>query len=79
MENEWFEIAYINFNKAILHGRVQRGRDKFGVNIEQEIEIVLSESEKSAICDLIAKHERALRKVYRAIADARYDEPGFGA
>lgn len=74
MENEWLEIAYINFSKAILHGRIQRGRDAHGVGIEEDVEIVLTEQEKAAVEALNYAHDREMRNLLRGFVATRSTE-----
>jgi len=60
MSEDWFEIAYINFEKAILHGRRKD---------QTEVEIVLTEEQKRAVEDLNFKHEMAIQKLLRGWAN----------
>ena len=70
MPEEWFEVAYINFDKAILHGRMTAGHDKFGVRIEREVEIVLGEHQKRQIEELNEEHRS---KMQQLLGDFAYD------
>jgi hypothetical protein len=66
MAEEWFEVAYINFGKAILHGRATAGRDDFGVRQEREVEIVLTDEQKRQIEDMNTDHHIAMQKLLRS-------------
>lgn len=72
MPEEWFEVAYINFDKAILHGRVMdETTEKYGtfirgVNAERYIEQVLTDEQKDAIVDLNEQHQEAMQKLLRS-------------
>lgn len=57
MPEEWLEVAYINFDKAIMHGRVTEGRDSFGVRHQREIEQVLTGPQQDTLADLNLRHE----------------------
>lgn len=65
MEQEWLNIAYINFDKAIMHGRVVAGRDSYGVTIEREIEQTLTDAQKQAVDDLDFKHQQERRALLK--------------
>lgn len=69
MSEEWLEIAYINFGKAILHGRVTEGIDEFRVRKEREVEQVLTDEQKRAVEALNTKHEIAMSKLLRSFVD----------
>ena len=66
MSNEWLEIAWINFSKAILHGQVVTGRDKFGVSIEQSVDLILTAEQSECIQDLNAKQDAEMFKLLRS-------------
>lgn len=66
MPEEWLEVAYINFDKAILHGRVIEGKDKFGVRQEREIEQVLTGPQQDTLADLNLQHEIERAKLLRS-------------
>lgn len=66
MPEEWFEVAYINFDKAILHGRVMGERDENLYRKETMIEQVLTEEQKRAIEDLNFEHDRAMQRLLRS-------------
>ena len=72
MPEEWFDVAYINFDKAILHGRVtvleKRGAAIHG-RTERMIEQVLTDEQKRAIEDLNEDHREAMQKLLRSFVD----------
>ena len=61
MENEWLDVAYINFDKAILHGQVIQGQQ------EVEVEQVLTKDEIRLIQDLNFKHQCEMKAVLRVL------------
>mgnify|MGYP003441354063 CR=1 FL=1 len=71
MEQEWLEIAYINFDKAIMHGRVTVGRDNLGCIKEREVEQVLTDEQKRAVEDLEIKHRSELRRLLKSFVDGQ--------
>ena len=56
MEAEWLEIAYINFEKVIMHGQSKEGI------VEQE----LTQEQKYALFDLNVKHSREMQELLRS-------------
>lgn len=71
MSDEWLELANINFDKVIMHGRITEGFDEFRVRREREIEQVLTDAQKQAVNDLQIKHNDQMRKLLRSfIAEA---------
>lgn len=48
MENEWLEVAYINFDKAVMHGQIVKytQHGDFRVFGEVQIEQVLTQDQK---------------------------------
>ena len=58
MENEWLDLAYINFDKVIMHGQIAES----AVQIEQ----VLTQEQKEQVYDLNEKHQREMRKLLRS-------------
>lgn len=66
MEQEWLDIAYINFDKAIMHGRVVAGRDDYGVTIEREIEQTLTDVQKQAVEDIDFRHQQERRALLKS-------------
>lgn len=69
MPEEYFDVAYINFDKAILHGRIRGGMDANRCVIEAMIEQVLTDDQKSAIEDLNFKHQMAMDKLLSSFVD----------
>lgn len=61
MSEDWFDIAWVNHNKAILHG--QRAD-------QTTVERVLTAAERDRIWDLNAKHERESNALLRELAGA---------
>lgn len=66
MPEEWLELAHINFDKTILHGRVTAGRDEFRVRQEREIEQVLTVDQKAAWQSLSERHHDEMQKLLRS-------------
>ena len=58
MENEWLDLAYINFEKVSMHGQFAES----AVQIEQ----VLTQEQKEQVYDLNEKHQREMRKLLRS-------------
>lgn len=56
MENEWLDLAYINFDKVIMHGQI----------VDVEIEQVLTQEQKNKVYDLNEKHQREMRALLRS-------------
>ncbi len=63
MTNEWLELAWINFVKAILHGQVVVD------NREIEIEQVLTEEQREAVYRLEGKHEYEMARLLRSFVN----------
>lgn len=63
MSNEWFEIAYINFAEAILHGQMVGEDGK-----EVEVRKVLSDEQKAIIIEINERHRDELNAVLRSMA-----------
>lgn len=76
MPEEWFEVAYINFDKAILHGRVRvpmlisNGEYFHNTHGPQEIEQVLTDEQKNAIADLNEKHQDEMQKLLKSFVES---------
>lgn len=71
MPEEWFEVAYINFDKAILHGRIMKNQiistgSMAAVRVERYVEQVLTDEQKRQIEDLNSDHELAMQKLLRS-------------
>lgn len=75
MPEEWFEVAYINFNKVILHGRImedtvqKRGTFIQGTKRERYIEQVLTDEQKRQIEDMNEEHREAMQKLLRSFIE----------
>ena len=63
MPEEYFNISWVNFTKAILWGRIKLGRDDYGVTQEKEIEQVLTEQQLETLRDLEERHYIEKRKL----------------
>lgn len=76
MPEEWFEVAYINFDKAILHGRVmEETTEKYGtfirgVNRERYIEQVLTDDQKREIEDLNFAHDQKMQSLLKSFVES---------
>lgn len=66
MPEEWFEVAYINFDKAILHGRIRVGFVGYDRPTEKMVEQVLTSEQKRQIEDLNFEHDQAMQKLLRS-------------
>ena len=64
MESEWLDLAYINFDKVIMHGRIMQNHR------EIEIEQILTQEQKNQVYDLNANHERELRELLKSFINA---------
>lgn len=60
MPEEFFDVAYINFDKAILHGRITAGVDEYGCRKEAYVEQVLTDEQKRMIQVLNTNHQNAM-------------------
>jgi len=60
MESQWYEIAWINFTKAILHGRHGDGAD------EREIEQVLTGEQREQVYDMDERHRNEKTALLRS-------------
>lgn len=68
MENEWLDLAYINYEKVIMHGQVikREQHGDFRMSGEVQIEQVLTQEQKELVEDLNFKHEREMRALLRS-------------
>jgi hypothetical protein len=73
MPEEYFDVAYINHNKAVLHGRVRAGRDADGCSVERYVEIVLTDEQKCEIERLNCRHDTIMQNLLRSFAHASED------
>ena len=69
MNNEWLDLAYINFDKVILHGRICTGVDAEGCNLERLVEQELTEEQKQLVYDLNFKHQCEMNAVLRGFVN----------
>jgi uncharacterized protein (DUF433 family) len=60
MTNEWLELAWINYVKAILHGQIVVD------NREIEVEQVLTEEQREAVYNLTERHSREMARLLRS-------------
>lgn len=51
MPEEWLEVAHINFDEVLVHGRITEGRDGFGVRQEQTVKQWLSDEQRERLQD----------------------------
>lgn len=67
MNNEWLDIAYINFDEAILHGQIvsKEQYDGFYMSGEKEVRQVLTEEQKRLVEDLNFKHQQETFKLLK--------------
>lgn len=66
MSEEWFDVAYINFDEAILHGRMTEGMDEFRVWRERDVRQVLTDDQKRSIEEMNMTHQSAMQKLLRS-------------
>lgn len=76
MPEEWFEVAYINYDKAILHGRVMEmvkpdhpALNQAFFRKEREIEQVLTEEQKNAIVDMNERHQDEMQALLKSFVE----------
>lgn len=69
MPEEYFDVAYINFEKAILHGRIRGGIDANRCVIEAMIEQVLTDDQTYAIDGLNFKHQMEMNELLSSFVD----------
>lgn len=65
MPEEWFDVAYINFDKAIMHGRVMFTNEE-GFRQERYIEQVLTPSQKGALESLQSAHDLETQRLLKS-------------
>lgn len=70
MPEEWFEVAYINFDKAILHGRMTAGFDEYRVRQERYLEQVLTDDQKRQIEDLNFAHDQKMQSLLKSFVES---------
>lgn len=69
MPEEYFDIAYINFDKAILHGRITGEMDEYRCRKEYMVEQVLTDEQKRQVEDLSSKHDIAMQRLLASFVD----------
>lgn len=68
MSEDWYDLAYINFDEVILHGRRKSGVDEFGVSIERDVRVVLSSEQWEAVERLSSRHQTEMQNLLRGMA-----------
>lgn len=68
MENEFYDIAWINIDKAILHGNCRRGGQ------ETTIEMVLTNDQRDKVYDLNERHARETKELLSSFVGESDDE-----
>lgn len=68
MENEWLDVAYINYDKVIMHGQIvqKQQHEGFYISGEVQIEQVLTQEQKEKVYDLNFKHGREMRSLLKS-------------
>lgn len=66
MESTWLEIAYINLDEAILHGRVAGKMDRYGVVSERDVRQTLTDEQKNAVVDMNERHRDEMRALLKS-------------
>jgi len=75
MPEEWFEVAYINYDKAILHGRarvpmlISNGEYFHNTHGPKDIEQVLTDEQKNAIVDMNERHQDEMQALLKSFVD----------
>ena len=76
MPEEWFEEAYINYDKAILHGRVRvpalisNGQYFHNTHEPRDIEQVLTDEQKDAIVDMNERHQDEMQELLKSFVES---------
>ena len=71
MPEEYFDVAYINFSKAILCGRIVGGLDENRCRIECDVEQILTSEQAEKISDLNSAHQQKLNKLLASFVDRK--------
>ena len=75
MPEEWFEVAYINYDKAILHGRARvpmligNGEYFHNTHEPKDIEQVLTDEQKNAIVDMNERHREEMQALLKSFVN----------
>lgn len=64
MSNEWFELAWINFTKAILHGQYIAAN-----GAEVQLEQVLTDDQREQVYAMNEKHEAQMKALLRSFIE----------
>jgi hypothetical protein len=75
MPEEWLELAFINFDKTILHGRVISGGYGRGCRIEREVEQSLTAEQKDRLGALQIRQGDEMQKLLRSFVTEMEVEP----
>lgn len=67
MPEEWFDVAYINFDEAILHGRMRD--DTAEHRVLRNVRVTLNEEQKRSIEDLNSRHQHEMNKLLRTMVE----------
>jgi hypothetical protein len=65
MSNEWFDLAWINFTKAILHGQYVND-----AGAEIQIEQVLTAAQRESVYDLNQRQADEMKALLRSMVPA---------
>lgn len=68
MSNEWFELAWINFTKAILHGQYVPANGS-----KVQIEQVLTDEQRERVYALTDKHNAEIKTLLRSFVEVGHD------
>lgn len=69
MPEEYFELAHINFDKVILHGRITAGSDEHGCRTEAYVEQVLTEEQRNRIGHMSTAHDIEMQRLLASFVD----------
>lgn len=63
MSEEWFDVSYINFDEAILHGQYKAGKDAPVVAVRA----ILSGQQKQALEEMNFRHQQETQTLLRSM------------
>ena len=72
MNNEWLDLAYINFDKVIMHGQILKKEQHASFYISgypAQIEQVLTREQQREIEELRFKHEREVLELLKSFVN----------
>lgn len=55
MSEDWFEVAYVNFDEAILHGHTA----------DRSVRVILTDEQKNAVVAMNERHRSEEQKLLR--------------